>query len=101
MHEKEQDEQNKENEMRKFARISKGLAQWISGSKHEQFQIHLDGIIEDAGGSIKTLQNMETYVVKQVRNVCENQTSAIKHALNSGNGLKELQELFENRGNKE
>jgi len=95
MHEKDQDVRNKEKELMQVGKISKALAQWISGEERKQFQLELDAINEDAEQTIQGLQKTGTYMAREIKKACDKQTSIKRHVLNQESGLKDLKDLLD------
>jgi len=100
MHEKDQDVRNKEKELMQVGKISKALAQWISGDERKQFQLELDAINEDAEDTIQGLQKTGTYMAREIKKACDKQTSIKRHVLNQESSLSDLKDLLKETGEK-
>ena len=85
----------------RIGKISKALAQWISGEEREQFQQELDQINEAADGTIQGLQKAETYVSREIKKACDKQTNIKRHVLNQESCLKDLKDLLKGIGDDE
>ena len=75
-------------------KISKALAQWISGDERKQFQLELDAINEDAEDTIQGLQKTGTYMAREIKKACDKQTSIKRHVLNQEGSLRDLKDLL-------
>jgi len=94
MHETEQYITNKERELMQIGKISKALAQWISGDERKQFQLELDAVKQNAEQSIEGLQKIEAYNTREFKKVCDKQTRILRHVLNQESNLRGLKELL-------
>jgi len=98
MHEKDQDVRNKEKELMQVGKISKALAQWITGDERKQFQYELDAINDDAEQTIQGLQKTGTYMAREIKKACDKQSSIQRHVLNQESSLKDLKDLLKETG---
>ncbi len=94
MHETDQYITNKERELMQIGKISKALAQWISGDERKQFQLELDAVKQNAEQSIEGLQKIEVYNTREFKKVCDKQTGILRHVLNQESNLKGLKDLL-------
>jgi len=94
LHETEKYITNKERELMQIGKISKALAQWISGDERKQFQLELDAVKQNAEESIEGLHKIESYNTREFKKVCDKQTRILRHVLNQESNLKGLKDLL-------
>jgi len=98
MHETDQYITDKEKELMRVGKISKALAQWITGEERKQFQLELDAIKQNAEQSIEGLHKIESYNTREFKKVCDKQTGILRSVLNQESNIKGLKDLLKETG---
>jgi len=85
---------DKERELQRLGKISKALAQWITGNEYRDILQTLENINEDSKDTTALVQHAVNAVIKDGKKACDKQLRIQQHVLNQESLLKGLKDLL-------